>query len=70
MTTRKLFNYKGVNGTIVSAILLEGVEHTIWYELIADEGHLLTDGILRQQKVMVQAKDVENWTEVEDFGQN
>lgn len=66
MTTRKLFKYKGVNGTIISAILLEGIEHTVWYELIADKNCILSDGILQQQKVIVQAENINKWTEVKD----
>ena len=66
MTSKKLYRYLGRNGIITSSILLENVEPIIMFELKADEGKLLTNGISTFVTKLVFADELENWYEIDD----
>lgn len=62
----KKYKYQGVNGTIISSILLEGINNTILYDLKADEGYTLTDGINQLKHAVILAVDLDKWSEIKD----
>lgn len=64
MTKKKLYKYIGFNGIITSPILLEDAKHTVWYELRAAGGKLLTNGEKKVYAVTVPEEEVSLWTEV------
>lgn len=65
MTQKKMYKYIGLNGIITSPILLEGVKHTVFYELRASGGKVLTDGTRRVYCVLVAEEELTNWSEVD-----
>lgn len=65
MKTTKLYRYIGYNGTITSPILLEGINHLVLYELRADGGKILTNGVRTAYKVIVEEESVSKWKEIE-----
>jgi hypothetical protein len=68
MTKIKMYKYLGYNGTIVSPVLLEGVNHISFYKLKADDGKVLSNGSKRAYVISVNEEDIDNWTEI-DIGQ-
>lgn len=64
MTKKKLYKYIGRNGTITSPVLLEDARHIDLIELRADEGYILTDGIMKKQVTVVHIDDVADWSEI------
>lgn len=62
----KQYTYLGVNGIITSPILLENIYKVLKYELIADEGKLLTkDGFNTTQSIIIPESDIDNWYEID-----
>lgn len=66
MIQRKKYKYRGVNGTIISSILLEGVSKIELLEIIADEGKILTDGNMKIKTALIPAENLSKWSEVKD----
>lgn len=66
MKRTKLYRYLGRNGIITTPILLENVEPIILYELIADAGKILTDGVNKSKRKFVFEDELDNWFEVDD----
>lgn len=66
MKRTKLYRYLGRNGIITTPILLENVEPIILYELIADVGKILTDGVNKSKRKFVFEDELDNWFEVDD----
>ena len=64
MKTRKLYQYVGRNGTIISPILLEDIRHIPLMELTAEPGFVLKNQNSVKSSVTVYIDDVELWTEV------
>lgn len=62
----KKFRYQGINGAIVSSILLEGINHTVLYELKAEENHILTDGQNYLKRAIILEADLDKWIEIKD----
>jgi hypothetical protein len=62
----KMYRYIGLNGTLTTYILLDGVKHTVRYHLSADEGKLLTDGDKKAKIVEIDAENLDNWYEIND----
>lgn len=66
MTQIKKYRYQGVNGSIISTILLEGIDKVELLELKASEGMVLTDGILFVKSVLIPIGNLSKWSEVKD----
>lgn len=66
MTQRKKYKYQGVNGSIVSFVLLEGINKVELLELKADEGKNLTDGSLVTKSVLIPIENLSKWYEIAD----
>lgn len=65
MTQSTRYSYLGVNGTIVSPVLLEGIYSVKKILLCADDDKLLTkDGKHFVPSVVVAENEVEQWYEV------
>lgn len=65
MTKQKYYRYLGANGYLETPVELPGVYNTSFYRLIADEGKMLTDGIVIAKEARSLEKDLDNWTEVD-----
>ena len=66
----RYYRYIGRNGTVTTQVLLDNVIKIDLYNLIADEGKILTDGESKAHSVYVHIDDVDKWTEIDDKGQN
>ena len=58
-----LYRYKRENGKITDSIIKPNTDYTELYRLIADEGHILTDG--ENFTPCIDTDEPEKWTEVE-----
>lgn len=61
----KTFKYVGLNGSIFSTVLLEGVANTLLYQLRADEGKVLVKNGEQRSSALVFPEDVDSWTEID-----
>ena len=60
------YTYLGVNGTITSPVLLEGIYAVKKYQLIASDGKVLTkDDKNYVDSIMIPESDLELWNEVD-----
>lgn len=60
------YTYLGVNGTITSPVLLEGIYAVKKYQLIASDGKVLTkDNKNYVDSIMIPESDLELWKEVD-----
>lgn len=66
MKKSKKYKYQGLNGTIISNVLLEGIDKIEMYELVADKDMVLTDGNLILKKALVLPENLSEWSEIED----
>lgn len=66
MTQVKKYRYQGVNGSIVSTILLEGINKVELLELKAAKGMILTDGILMVKSALIPIENLDKWSEIQD----
>lgn len=62
----KKYRYRGINGTIISTVLLEGVSKTDLLQLTADDGKMLTDGDLVLKTALIPAENLFKWSEIAD----
>lgn len=61
------YTYLGVNGTITSPVLLEGIYAVKKYQLIASDGKVLTkDDKNYVDSIMIPESDLELWKEVDN----
>ena len=68
MKSLKKYKYIGYNGSVVTHVLLDGINHQVVYELRADDGKVLTNGKRKMRFVVVEEDLLKNWTEVDDEG--
>ena len=66
MKKSKKYKYQGLNGTIISNVILEGVNKIEMYELVAEKDMVLTDGNLVLKKALVLPENLADWSEIED----
>ena len=66
MTKTKKYKYLGLNGILITRILLEDVKNYPLFELKADPGMILTDGEKRAYVVTVSPEEVSLWREIPD----
>lgn len=60
------YTYLGINGTITSPVLLEGIYAVKKYQLIASDGKVLTkDDKNYVDSIMIPESDLELWKEVD-----
>lgn len=69
MTKKKLYRYLGRNGIITSPVLLDNIEHIDMLLIVADYDHILTNGESKLKQATIFADELENWTEIEDEGE-
>ena len=61
------YTYLGVNGTITSPVLLEGIYAVKKYQLIASDGKVLTkDDKNYIDSIMIPESDLDLWKEVDN----
>lgn len=61
------YTYLGVNGTITSPVLLEGIYAVKKYQLIASDGKVLTkDDKNYVDSIMIPESDLDLWKEVDN----
>lgn len=61
------YTYLGVNGTITSPVLLEGIYTVKKYQLIASDGKVLTkDDKNYVDSIMIPESDLDLWKEVDN----
>ena len=65
MIKEKLYKYIGYNGTIVSTVLLPGIDNMPHVRLTAAPGHYLQRGNIKYHTITVPETEVGLWTEVE-----
>ena len=65
MKKNTLYTYLGTNGVLTTPIHLEDIYYTTSYQLIADNGKMLTDdgGKTFHQRVVVPVEEIDNWKE-------
>ena len=66
----RYYRYIGRNGTVTTQVLLDNAIKIDLYNLIADEGKILTDGENKIHSVYIHVDDVDKWIEIDDKGQN
>ena len=64
MTTKTLYKYIGRNGSVITPILLDGINHIKMVELLADAGCVLTNGKKYYYAVTVEADKASDWYEI------
>ena len=66
MITKELYKIiRPDGGTTVTPEMPTGMEYTLMYRLIADDGKILTNGETETCCVDVKAADVSKWTEID-----
>lgn len=64
MIQQNIYKYFGRNGVIVSLVNLDCANRMDMYQLIADEGKILTNGIKKVHNVIINKEDLSLWNEV------
>lgn len=67
MRQKKLYKYLGKNGIITTPILLEGINHILYYRLIADTDKILVNEDGYKVKIIeIPADEIDNWIEIDE----
>lgn len=67
MIKRKIYRYIGLNGSVMTDVILEGVPHTTTISLTAEPGFYLTDGKIKVRSISFpENTDISMWEEVPD----
>ena len=69
MEITKMYRYLGRNGIITSPILIENSSPINMFNLKADEGKILTNGIQSVNMTLIFEDELSLWKEVDDVGQ-
>ena len=66
MTKQVFYRYLGTNGTLLTAIHLEGAYGVKLIKIIADSDKVLTcdDGQTVRNSVLIPEEEVDNWVEI------
>lgn len=70
MVKKNLYRYVGRNGIITSLVHLEDAHYYPMFRLIAGPDKILTDGTVYVKSVDIFVENLNQWTEIEDKGQN
>lgn len=62
----KQYRYIGINGSITSSVLLQGIDHVKMLTLQADVGKLLINGDRKVYSVTILPEELEEWKEIPD----
>ncbi len=65
MTKTILYTYFGTNGIITSEVHLENVPALKKVRLTADEGKILTNGVVSLEMVVIAEESADNWKEID-----
>lgn len=66
MVKNVLYKYLGTNGVIISPVFLEGIYSIKIYQLIADQGKILTNGTNCTQSIEIPFNELDQWKEVDE----
>lgn len=66
MRKQVIYKYLGTNGIIESPVHLEDTYYVRLLDLIADEGYLLTNGIITRKSIRIPEEELENWQEIKE----
>ena len=66
MTKTKKYKYLGLNGILITQILLEDIKNYPLFELSAEPGMILTNGDIVTYSVTVSPEEVDLWREIPD----
>lgn len=64
MIKQNIYKYFGRNGVIVSLVDLDYTNRMEMYQLIADEGKILTNGIKKIHNIIINKEDLALWNEI------
>lgn len=64
MTKTILYTYFGTNGIITSEVHLENISALKKVRLTADEGKILTNGVVSLDTVVTTEESVDSWKEI------
>lgn len=70
MVTQKMYKYLGRNGTILSPVELVNTDPIPMIQIKAIQGKILTNGISKVYSVIIFEDEIDNWTEIDDEGQD
>lgn len=70
MVTQKMYKYLGRNGTILSPVELVNIDPIPMIQIKAIQGKILTNGISKVYSVIIFEDEIDNWTEIDDEGQD
>lgn len=65
MTKTILYTYFGTNGVITSEVHLENISALKKVRLIADEGKVLTNGVVSLEVVITTEDSADSWKEID-----
>ena len=65
MKIYKSYRYIGLNGTLITPILLPDIKNYPYLNIIADEGKILTDGFEYRTNVTIPEEEKQKWTEID-----
>lgn len=69
MIKSKMYRYLGRNGTITSPVLVDPTTPIPMVSLVAEKGHILTNGVKTVYSIIVFEDEVADWAEIDDIGQ-
>lgn len=64
MTKQNIYKYFGRNGVIVSLVFLDYANRMDMYQLVADEGKILTNGERKVHNIIINKEDLKLWSEI------
>ena len=64
MIKKKMYRYSGRNGILTTPILLDDIKHYVVYELKAESGKILTNGVDTAYGIIVEEEEIGEWFEV------
>lgn len=66
MTKQVIYKYLGTNGVIESPVHLEDIYYVRLFNLGADKGKILTDGVKKVYSIKIPEEEFENWKEIDE----
>lgn len=64
MKKETFYYYVGTNGTILSPVHLEGIHYVEKIKLSAEDGMILSNGLINMSEVTVFNDEISEWKEV------
>lgn len=66
MRKQVIYKYLGTNGIIESPVHLEDTYYVRLLDIVADDGYLLTNGIITRKTMRIPEEELENWQEIKE----